>query len=92
MDCASEDELLDAYGGGCITHKQLEEDREFFKEASKSKEIGLRGYEGTLKAIQEAVTELYELEGDDEREAEYKAKEKEKKTKETHDRMWGIKE
>ena len=54
MDCASEDELLDAYGGGCITRKQLEEGREFFKEASKSKEIDLRDYEGTLKTLKEA--------------------------------------
>ena len=92
MDCASEDELLDAYGGGCITRKQLEEGREFFKEASKSKEIGLRDYEGTLKTLKEAVAELYELEGDDEREAEYKAKENEKKEKETHNKMWGIEE
>lgn len=90
MDCANENELLDAYGGSCITRKQLEEGKEFFKEASKSKDIGLRDYEGTLKAIQLAINELYELEGDDEREAEYKAKEKEKKEKETHDRMWEI--
>ena len=70
----------------------MEEGRKFFKEASKSKEIGLRGYEGTLKTLKEAVAELYELEGDDEREAEYKAKEKEKKEKETHNKMWGIEE
>lgn len=90
MDCASEDELLDAYGGGCITRKQLEEGREFFKEASKSKEISLRDYEGTLKTLKEAVAELYNLEGDDEREAEYKAKENEKNEKEMRNKMWGI--
>ena len=92
MDCANEDELLDAYGGGCITRKQLEEGRKFFKEASKSKEIGLRDYEGTLKTLKEAVAELYDLEGDDEKEAEYKAKEKKKKEKEMHNKMWGIEE
>ena len=92
MDWASEDELLDAYGCVCITRKQLEEGREFFKEASKSKEICLRDYEGTLKTLKEAVAELYDLEGDDEREAEYKSKEKEKKEKETHNKMLGIEE
>ena len=90
MDCKNEEELIDAYGGGCITRKQLEEGREFFKEASKSKDIGLRDYEGALKTIKEAIRELYELECDDEREAEYKTKEKEKKEKEMHNKMWGI--
>lgn len=92
MDCKNENELLDAYGGCCITRKQFEKGKEFFKEARKSKEIGIRDYEGTLKTLKEAVAELYELESDDEREAEYKAKEKKKKEKETHNKMWGIEE
>lgn len=66
MDCANEEELLDAYGGGCITRKQMEEGKEFFKQAKKSKEIGLRDYESVIKALGYAIDEIYGLEEEDE--------------------------
>lgn len=45
-----------------------------------------------MNIYRKTIAELYNLEGDDEKEAEYKAKEKEKNEKEMRNKMLGIEE
>lgn len=65
LDCNSEKDLLDAYGGGCITKKQFEEGRKYFEDASESIAYKGRDYRLVLKALRETITTLNGYEQDD---------------------------
>lgn len=65
LDCDSEKDLLDAYGGGCITKKQFEEGRKYFAEANESIAYKGRDYRLVLKALRGTITTLNEYMEDD---------------------------
>lgn len=72
LDCDSEKDLLDAYGGGCITKKQFEEGCKYFANASESIAYKGRDYRLVLKALREAITTLTEYMEDDREDRKWK--------------------
>ena len=72
LDCDSEKDLLDAYGGGFITKKQFEDGCKYFAEANES--IAYKGsdYRLVLKALREAITTLTEYMEDDREDRKWK--------------------
>lgn len=74
MDCANENELIDAYGCGIITKKQLEDGKQYFKDIEESKGKGHEDYKKTLEILNDAIGWLYQAETDDENEAKRKDK------------------
>lgn len=65
LDCDSEKDLLDAYGGGCITKKQFEDGCKYFADASESIAYKGRDYRLVLKALMGTITTLTEYMEDD---------------------------
>lgn len=65
LDCDSEKDLLDAYGGGCITKKQFEEGCKYFADANESIAYKGRDYRLVLKALRGTITTLNEYMEDD---------------------------
>ena len=72
LDCYSEKDLLDAYGGGCITKKQFEDGCKYFAEAQESIAYKGRDYRLVLKALREAITTLTEYMEDDREDRKWK--------------------
>lgn len=72
LDCNNERELLDAYGGGCITKKQFEEGCGYFADASESIAYRGRDYRLVLKALRETITTLTEYMEDDREDRKWK--------------------
>ena len=72
LDCDNEKELLDAYGGGCITKKQFEDGCKYFAEAQESIAYKGRDYRLVLKALREAITTLTEYMEDDREDRKWK--------------------
>ena len=72
LDCDSEKDLLDAYGGGFITKKQFEEGCKYFAEANESIAYKGRDYRLVLKALREAITTLTEYMEDDREDRKWK--------------------
>lgn len=72
LDCDSEKDLLDAYGGGCITKKQFEDGCKYFAEAQESIAYKGRDYRLVLKALREAITTLTEYMEDDREDRKWK--------------------
>ena len=72
LDCDSENDLLDAYGGGFITKKQFEEGCKYFAEAQESIAYKGRDYRLVLKALREAITTLTEYMEDDREDRKWK--------------------
>lgn len=74
LDCDSEKDLLDAYGGGCITKKQFEKGCEYFADASESIAYKGRDYRLVLKALRGTITTLTEYMEDDREDRERKGR------------------
>lgn len=74
LDCDSEKDLLDAYGGGCITKKQFEDGCKYFAEAQESIAYKGRDYRLVLKALREAITTLTEYMEDDREDRKWKGR------------------
>lgn len=74
LDCDSEKDLLDAYGGGCITKKQFEEGCKYFAEAQESIANKGRDYRLVLKALRGTITTLTEYMEDDREDREWKGR------------------
>ena len=72
LDCDSEKDLLDAYGGGFITKKQFEEGCKYFADAQESIAYKGRDYRLVLKALREAITTLTEYMEDDREDRKWK--------------------
>ena len=72
LDCENENELLDAYGGGCITKKQFEDGCKYFAEAQESIAYKGRDYRLVLKALRGTITTLTEYMEDDREDREWK--------------------
>lgn len=72
LDCDSEKDLLDAYGGGCITKKQFEEGCRYFADANESIAYKGRDYRLAIKALRETITRLTECMEDDMEDREWK--------------------
>lgn len=72
LDCDSEKDLLDAYGGGCITKNQFEEGCKYFAEANESIAYNGRDYRLVIKALREAITALTEYMEDDREDRKWK--------------------
>ena len=72
LDCDSEKDLQDAYGGGCITKKQFEEGCKYFADANESIAYKGRDYRLVLKALRETITTLNEYMEDDREDREWK--------------------
>ena len=72
LDCDSEKDLLDAYGGGFITKKQFEDGCKYFAEANESIAYKGRDYRLVLKALREAITTLTEYMEDDREDRKWK--------------------
>lgn len=58
LDCDNEKELLDSYGGGCITKKQFEEGCKYFAEANESIALKGRDYRELIHILSECVIAL----------------------------------
>ena len=58
LDCDNEKELLDSYGGGCITKKQFEEGRKYFADANESIACKGRDYQELIRILSECVFAL----------------------------------
>lgn len=58
LDCDSEKDLLDAYGGGCITKKQFEDGCKYFAEAQESIAHNGRDYLELIHILSECVIAL----------------------------------
>lgn len=73
LDCDNEKELLDSYGGGCITKKQFEDGCKYFAEAQKSIDNKGRDYRELIHILSECVFALRGCQHDFkmEREKEY---------------------
>lgn len=76
LDCDNEKDLLEAYGGGCITKKQFEEGRKYFADASESIAYRGRDYRLVLKALRETITTLTEYMEDDREDRNGKGKDR----------------
>ena len=74
LDCDSEKDLLDAYGGGFITKKQFEDGCKYFAEANESIAYKGRDYRLVLKALREAITTLTEYMEDDREDRKWKGR------------------
>ena len=74
LDCDSEKDLLDAYGGGCITKKQFEEGCKYFASANESIAYKGRDYRLVLKALRGTITTLTEYMEDDREDREWKGR------------------
>ena len=74
LDCDNEKELLDSYGGGCITKKQFEDGRKYFAEAQESIAYKGRDYRLVLKALRGTITTLTEYMEDDREDREWKGR------------------
>ena len=72
LDCDSEKDLLDSYGGGCITKRQFEEGCKYFADAQESIAYKGRDYRLVLKALREAITTLTEYMEDDREDRKWK--------------------
>ena len=72
LDCDNEKELLDSYGGGCITKKQFEDGCKYFAEAQESIAYKGRDYKLVLKALRGTITTLNEYMEDDREDREWK--------------------
>ena len=72
LDCDNEKELLDSYGGGCITKKQFEDGCNYFAEAQESIAYKGRDYRLVLKALRGTITTLTEYMEDDREDREWK--------------------
>ena len=72
LDCDSEKDLLDAYGGGCITKRQFEDGCKYFAAAQESIAYKGRDYRLVLKALREAITTLTEYMEDDREDRKWK--------------------
>ena len=58
LDCDNEKDLLDAYGGGCITKKQFEDGCKYFAEAQESIAYKGRDYRELIHILSECVIAL----------------------------------
>ena len=58
LDCDNEKELLDAYGGGCITKKQFEDGCKYFADANESIADKGRDYRELIHILSECVIAL----------------------------------
>ena len=58
LDCDNEKDLLDAYGGDCITKKQFEEGCKYFAEANESIANKGRDYRELIHILSECVIAL----------------------------------
>ena len=74
LDCDNEKELLDSYGGGCITRKQFEDGCKYFAEAQESIAYKGRDYRLVLKALRGTITTLTEYMEDDREDREWKGR------------------
>lgn len=72
IDCDNEKDLLDAYGGGCITKKQFEDGCKYFAEAKESIAYKGRDYRLVLKALRGTITTLTECMEDDREDRKWK--------------------
>lgn len=72
LDCDNEKDLLDAYGGGCITKKQFEEGCNYFADASESIAYKGRDYRLVLKALRGTIATLTEYMEDDREDRKWK--------------------
>lgn len=72
LDCDNEKELIDAYGGGCITKRQLEEGKKYFADMDKSISDNGRVYRLISSILINCIRNL--------RECQYDLGEEEKKT------------
>lgn len=72
LDCDNEKDLLDSYGGGCITKKQFEEGCKYFAEANESIAYKGRDYRLVLKALRGTITTLTEYMEDDREDRKWK--------------------
>lgn len=72
LDCDNERELIDAYGGGCITKRQLEEGKKYFASMAESISDNGRSYRLLIGILSECVTKLRDCQYDlrDEKENE----------------------
>lgn len=74
LDCDSEKDLLDAYGGGCITKKQFEDGCKYFAEAQESIAYKGRDYRLVIKALRGTITTLTEYMEDDREDRKWKGR------------------
>lgn len=72
LDCDNEKDLLDAYGGGCITKKQFEEGCKYFADTNESIAYKGRDYRLVLKALRGTIATLTEYMEDDREDRKWK--------------------
>lgn len=72
LDCDGEKDLLDAYGGGCITKKQFDDGCKYFAEANESIAYKGRDYRLVIKALRGTITTLTEYMEDDREDRKWK--------------------
>lgn len=64
LDCDNENELIDAYGGGCITKRQLEEGKEYFASMTENVSNNGKYYRLLIGILSDCVTKLRECQYD----------------------------
>lgn len=74
LDCDSEKDLLDAYGGGFITKKQFEEGCKYFADAQESIAYKGRDYRLVIKALSGTIRTLAECMEDDREDRKWKGR------------------
>lgn len=58
LDCDNEKELIDAYGGGCITKRQLEEGKEYFANMTENLSNNGKVYRLIISILSDCVIAL----------------------------------
>lgn len=64
LDCSNERELIDAYGGDCITKRQLEEGKKYFASMAESISDNGKSYRLLIGILSDCVTKLRECQYD----------------------------